>query len=452
MLHKRSIKEKLLKGGAWAFAGKLVTAFSGLAISALLARLLTPEDMGAYFLTLSLVSAAAVVAQLGLTQAIVRLVAESMGTERPSRARQSVLLALRIVAFSGLIVACLLAFGVGEWLSEQVFKSVVMSQVMGLAAVWAVIITFQSLMAEVYRGFHDIRLATIFGGLTTSVLAMSLFLGLWLFQGQSNLDQIIMLTVGAGLSSVLISSALLWNKLKVLPNEESSLTIKEILKISWSLWISQMMVLAILQADIWIVGAFLTEKEVALYGASTRLVSLLMMVATIFYGFMPPIISEMKVKNEMLKLQSVLTTSAFISAMIILPVFLCFIFFSKPILNFVYGEYYIQAASILSVLAVGFFFNAVTGMRGIVLMLTGYEKIQMIISIIGGIMNISFCTIGALKFGMIGVAYGAMLGVVLQSMMELIAVKKNLGIWTFATPIYYKEFILLYTNKRSERV
>jgi len=107
MLHKRSIKEKLLKGGAWAFAGKVVTALSGLAISALLARLLTPEEMGAYFLTFSLVSVAAIVAQLGLTQTVVRLVAESMGTDRPGRARQSVILALRLAGFSGLTIEAL---------------------------------------------------------------------------------------------------------------------------------------------------------------------------------------------------------------------------------------------------------------------------------------------------------------------------------------------------------
>ncbi len=180
MLHKRSIKEKLLKGGAWAVSGKVVTALAGLGINALLTRLLTPEEMGVYFLTFSLISIAAIVAQLGMTQTIIRLVAESMGTGRPERARQSVILVLRIVAFSGLLVACLMAFGAGQWVAERVFNSEIMSQVMGLAAVWAVIITFQQLMAEIYRGFHDIRLATIFGGLATSIFSMGIFLALWL--------------------------------------------------------------------------------------------------------------------------------------------------------------------------------------------------------------------------------------------------------------------------------
>src|SRR3712207_7383116 len=44
------LKRRLLRGGGWAFGGKMLIAFTGLASSALLARLLTPEGLGTYFL------------------------------------------------------------------------------------------------------------------------------------------------------------------------------------------------------------------------------------------------------------------------------------------------------------------------------------------------------------------------------------------------------------------
>ena len=91
-----------------------------------------------------------------------------------------------------------------------------MAQVMGLVAVWVMALTFQSLLAEVFRGFHDIRLASLFSGLSTTVFAMLMFVGLWLVQGHADLDQIILVMVIAGLSSVALSTLLLGKRLTAL--------------------------------------------------------------------------------------------------------------------------------------------------------------------------------------------------------------------------------------------
>jgi len=446
-MHKQSIKQKLLRGGAWAFAGKVAAALTGLAVNALLARLLTPEEMGAYFLTFSLVSVAAIVAQLGLTQTIVRLVAESMGTDRVARARLAVRWTMLLTVVGTLIVGCILTFGGGAWIAERLFHSATMSNVMGLAAVWMVVLAFQQLMAEIYRGFHDIRLATIFSGLITGILSMGFFLVLWWFQGHSDLHRVLQLTLVAGGSSVALSSLFLWKKLRDLPlGPDHEISVSEILSISWPLWVSNLMVFVILQADIWLVGFFLSEESVALYGAALRIVTLLMITSTIVYAVMPPIIAEMKAKNNLRELQAILTSSALGNGLIVLPVFLCFILYAAPVLGLVYGEYYAQGNWVLSILAIGMFFNVLTGMRGSVLMLTGYEKVQMKISVIGGTFNILFCSIGALNMGINGVAIGAMTGVILQCVMELIVVKRALGIWTFATPMYTKEFLAIYSK------
>lgn len=101
-----------------------------------------------FFQHLALVMLASTMAQLGLTQAIVRLVAESMGTDRPGRARQAILLVIRLTAVGAFVVAAILAFGGGQWVAEKVFYTALMSQVMGLVAVWVVALTFQSVMAE----------------------------------------------------------------------------------------------------------------------------------------------------------------------------------------------------------------------------------------------------------------------------------------------------------------
>ena len=50
------LKRRLLSGGAWAFGGKILVALTGLISSALLARLLTPQALGTYFLAYSILN------------------------------------------------------------------------------------------------------------------------------------------------------------------------------------------------------------------------------------------------------------------------------------------------------------------------------------------------------------------------------------------------------------
>ena len=45
---------------------------------------------------------------------------------------------------------------------------------MGFIAAWAALQSFQILTSETFRGFHDIRLASIFGGVITGSLSVLL--------------------------------------------------------------------------------------------------------------------------------------------------------------------------------------------------------------------------------------------------------------------------------------
>ena len=62
----------------------------GIVTNGLLARLLSPQELGAYFLALSIVSLAAVVGSMGLPKTVVRLVAENMGLDRSGRTRRAI--------------------------------------------------------------------------------------------------------------------------------------------------------------------------------------------------------------------------------------------------------------------------------------------------------------------------------------------------------------------------
>jgi O-antigen/teichoic acid export membrane protein len=426
-----SLKKRLLSGGAWAFGGKVVTAITVAAVNALLTRLLAPEEMGAYFLTFSLVSVAAILGQIGMDQTVVRLVAESLGTDKPRRARAAVRTVFLYGGLGTLVVAGILALGTGQWLARQAFDSPLLEGVIGLAVAWVVVIACQSLLAETFRGFHDIRLATLFGGLVKGVLSVILFAFLWRLQGHADLGQVLSLSIVAGGTSALIAGLLLRRKVSSLEGG-GQIQDREVLAIAWPLLTTNLVLLAFAQTDVWILSAFHPLDEVAIYGAAAHLVVLVSMSLSIVNAVMPPSIAEMYAQGKKRELEHVLRTVATLSG---IPAFVGsvgFILLGAPILGLVFGDYYRQGAMVLALLSVGNLVNVWTGSCGLSLRMTGHQVTMMKIAICRGF----FTAAGALwlvrDYGAVGVASTTALSSILLNILTLFLVRKKIGIWTHA--------------------
>ncbi|MGV7224867.1 MAG: oligosaccharide flippase family protein, partial [Nitrospinales bacterium] len=309
-----TINRRLISGGSWAFSGKVLTVFTALAVNALLARLLTPESLGAYFLIFSLVTISVSIAQFGLNLAVVRFVAESLVKGQLSRAGKSVKIVFIYGAIGAVIVAFVLISGVGDWLAMEVFNSVLIKSVIGFAALWIVVMTFQNLSAETFRGFNDIRFATIFGGLLTGVLSALLFTSLWIFKPDSSLIQIILLSITAGIINALIALFFLRLRYNKIKGRDNSLTGKEVLVVAWPLWLSSLTILVLAQVDLWILGIFISQQDVAVYGAVVRMVILISMPLLIVNAVIPPIITEMHATGNKKQLEKTLRKTATIAA------------------------------------------------------------------------------------------------------------------------------------------
>ena len=433
-------KKKLISDGAWAFLGKMLALFSGLIISTLLSRLLTPEELGAYYLTLSLTSVAVIVAQFGLNRTIVRLIAESLGTGRPGRALKSIRLAIEITIVSTGIVAGFLAFGLGKWIATNLFHSDLMAQVVRIAVIWMVMTAFQSLIGEIFRGLSNIRMAAIFGRLSTTLLSMFLFAGLWIIHGHSNINEIILLSIISGLFSIIISSLILRNNLRDFPFEDS-ISIKDVVSISGVIWITNIFLLIWSQSDVWILGAFRSQEDVALYSLAFKLVVLVNIPSIVVNAIIPPIIAETYSQKNLHKLERVLRTAATSAALPSVLIFLVLIFRGDFILGTLYGEYYKAARFILAILSIGPLINVLSGSCGETLLLTGFQETMLKITIFGAFFTVLGELLLVQTHGAIGVAMAAMTGMSLQNLLTLFVTRKKVGVWTFANFGFLRNFI-----------
>lgn len=145
---------RLISGSTWIILGKAVMAATGLAINAVIARIVSPDEVGAYFLIVSITTLATTFALMGLNVAVVRLIAEAMAAGLPGKARATVTTALRLGVVSALAIGILVGTG-GELIANHVFASDTIAKVMWHVAIWVTGMTILNLLAESFRGFYD---------------------------------------------------------------------------------------------------------------------------------------------------------------------------------------------------------------------------------------------------------------------------------------------------------
>lgn len=439
------LKRRLLSGGTWAFGGKMLIVLTGLISSALLARLLTPQALGTYFLAYSILNVGTSLGALGLTGTVVRLVAESMGLNLFERARRVINVALGVGTL-GALGGGLAYLLFGDDLAKIVFNDPALAAITGLVAGWIMVGTLQGLLAETFRGFHDIRLATLLGAQTTgaasgvvtvALLTASLFL-LWLVNGQATLTTVVLLGICSGAATTLVAGWLLHRRVTSLPlrtpdegqKADTKKVLREVLSVSLPLLIVDVLMMVRTSGDLWTLGAFLPKGDLALYGAASRLASVVLMPLGIVTAVVPPMIAQMYSQGRKEDLEHALRSIATLTGIPAWLASMACIFFAGPILGLVYGNYYREGAVVLAVLSGGLFLNVCAGSCGVVLAYTGHQKMLMVITIASSAASFIAMLAVVEPYGIVGVALARTAGLVLQNGIVLLAVKQKTGMWT----------------------
>ena len=423
----------------------MLIALTGLLSTALLARLLTPQALGTYFLAYSILNLGTSLGALGLTGTVVRLVAQGVGLNLFGRVRRvtSVVLGVGTLGALGVGFAYLL---IGDDLARSVFNAPALAAVTGLVAGWIMVGTLQGVLGETFRGFHDVRLATILGGQTTgaatglatvALLTASLFL-LWLVNGEATVATIILLALCSGAVNTVVAGWLLHRKVTQLPpptpdeggEPDPKKVLTEVFSISLPLLIVTLVMMVRTSGDTWILGASLPQSELALYGAANRLVSMVTMSMVIVTAVAPPLIAEMYFQGRRETLERALRGLATVTGIPAMLASMACIFFAGPILGLVYTDHYTKAAAVLAVLSIGPLVSVLTGCCGIALSYTGHQKTQMVITIATSAATF-IAMLATVKFyGIVGVAIAKTAGQVLQNVIVLLVVKQKTGMWT----------------------
>ena len=426
------VQRRLLSGGAWASGGRLLMVFTALATNVLVARLLSKEDVGYYFLAFSVVQLGLLVGSLGLEQAVVRFVAGSVGLKQFTRARRTLARIAVLGALGALGVG--IAYSVfGGVVGGTLFHAPPLVAANGLIAGWMAVLALQKILTGAFQSFHDIRLSTIFGGLASgSLLAASLGV-LWLSRGHATLATTLMLSLSSALICLLLGGWLLQRKVARLPAQgvESHATgFREIMRVAWPLTVTSLTLFVLTEAPLWILGAFRPPEEVAIYGAASRAVVLVAMPLTVVNSVLPPLIAEMYPQGRTRELERTLRTTATLAG---IPAFLAlaaFILFGGPILGLMFGADYRSGAPILALLSIAQLVNVWSGSGTITLSYTGHQAAMMTLTVAGGLVTVlaGLAVVGS--YGVEGVAGVVAAGIAGYNLALWFVTKRKTGMST----------------------
>jgi O-antigen/teichoic acid export membrane protein len=446
------MRRRLLGGSAIAAAGAATLYLSGLITNVLVARLLPPEDAGAFFLAQSVANSTMLVAQMGLATAAIRLIADSMARGEPGRTRDTVRLVLRtgwIVVAIGLVFV----FPPTGHLIDRIFPSTHLGRFAALIAALMVVRTLTQHRASTFLGFHDIGRATVLGQIAGPGLTALALVALWIGAREHATVRVVLgLVAIAWVPSLVIATVMLRFKVRGLQGPGSA-TRRDILRLTIPLTVSNFCALVLQQGHFFIVGARLPATDVARYGASMRLANLLNTSLQIISAVTTPIVAELYAQGKMKQLQRMMRSTASGALAFTLPGALVFIIFGRTVLRLVYGPFYASAASLLGVMCIGQIATVAGGQGPAALNMTGHERTTMITNMIAGAVTIVLSLVTVGRYGAMGPAASWAFGYTLVNLLQVLSARRLVGIWTPAGigPAFEEAKILLRRYRSSDR-
>lgn len=423
----------------WSFGGRIAIAVLAILVTSVMTRILPQSDLGNYFLAYSIVAFAATFVQFGLTQSSVRLIAEADGNGNSSLSNEftEAILFISILLASFAAAIIVLSNSVLRDALHTLNADAIYAYKLEIA-IWIFLLSLQGIVSEIYRGYQHLGYATLSGGLITNAVCVLGLVSLSISVDRVSLTDVLLVQLLSLFFSLSMGYSLI--KKKLFNIRLKFYTIKAILKCTWPIWINNVFVALLSQSTVLVIAFAVGSDDLAEYGIANRIAAMFAMVSGMLYSYQAPIIALLFSRGELARMERMIRAGAGTNALImLLPLLMC-ILLPATVLQMVFGVQYAESGAILQILVISSYVNLATGLRGAVLLMCGYERIQLVIAIISGLLNLCLVYIGAIYGGVQYAALGGAIAVILQCIFEIMAVKKYIKIWTFPSfnPGHYR--------------
>ena len=394
-----------------------------------------PAGYGIYTLSLSLVSLISAVFNLGLDDASVRFVAIYRSKQQPKSLRGVLIFCTALAGTAGIIAALLLLYFapilVAYWINfkqHHVANKDTLSHAIALLQILAPVIpltTMQVVWFAGLRGFKAFKWRVLSSSILQPTL-MILLLGfvLLFFQTGDGIIWVALASLIGTLFNTVLSLYFLFREVsRVATPEPERYEVREWLTFASLNFLTTIVDTILDSVDTILLAVFgIADVAIGQYGSAMRLGGFIALPLSSINNVFAPTIAELHSKGEMQKLESIFKLTTKWTTTFTLPLFLIMVLFS-PYLMLLPGAGFGSGWPLLIAFSVGSMINAGTGAVGYVLLMTGYQRLSFLNSLVAVGVNIGLGILLTPRYGAMGTAISTGLAICALNLMRLLQVR-----------------------------
>ncbi|SFB92978.1 Membrane protein involved in the export of O-antigen and teichoic acid [Halobiforma haloterrestris] len=343
----------LLSSAAIVMVGGIMGSAAKLAERIVIGRLLSPDAYGEVSVGLALLTVSVTIALAGCTQGVSRFIPRYDSTSDR-----------RGVWVSGLLVAIPLsvAFGTAmflfaETIADRLFETGEAVTFVRLLAVSLPFVAGFRIAVAGIRGHEN----TVYRTVVRDVLDPGLRIGLIaaLLLAGFGIAAAGVAYLLASVIALVVAHVLLGRLMPLVGDVRTH--VPELVRFSAPLVVSTVVSILLTRTDTLMLGYFRSSYEVGMYDAAYPIAGGLLVVLSAFGFLYLPIASRLDAEGDREAVDDIYATTTKWVYVVTFPAFMLFVVFPEDVIGLFFGPEYADAATVLPVLAAGFFFSAAAG-------------------------------------------------------------------------------------------
>jgi O-antigen/teichoic acid export membrane protein len=423
------LQREQVRGSALLMLGRVFALVLGMATQVIIVRTLTKEDFGAFAYALALAGTGRVLLSLGQG----RLLSRFMATYEERRDYGRMFGAM-FLAVGTIVVTSIVFIGALYLFSDALIGSAVQSDAaVGLVLILVFLSPLEA-MDQVFVSLFAVfskpsaiffRKHLLAPGLRLAVVAILALTGAGVH----------FLAVGyvlAALVGLLLYLALLVQVLrergllKQLKPRQITVPFREVFEFSFPLISGELALLSMTVGGVLVLGYFHSAVEVANYRAVFSSARLNTAITASFATLFLPAIARLYARADITGLRNSYWHTAAFVAVFTFPIFALTGPLAPATTVTLFEERYAESATVLAILAVGYYVNVMLGFNAYALQVCGRIRYLVFVNVFIAMLNIGLCLVLADRFAAVGVATANCIALVSQNLLNQWALRGSI--------------------------
>ena len=402
-------------------------------MGAAMARILTLQDLGVFFLFQQFIRLWGLASSFGLPTALLKVVGISSSADDWEAVRSTLKQSFWLFLLSNMGMVILYAASwpfFADTLFGESLSLVAAALIFGIVFMRAIELSGSAF----FRGVRLYGLGTFLMSVPRQVGVVAVAGGYWWLGKQTNIETVLLSYFGVSVVLGIVIVLLIVRFMRGRSGGDGSTgekSLRALASLNFPLMLQAVMAELALRIDLWVLGFFASKTDVAIYGAAQRLTLLLLFIMTSINLVIPPALATAYKQGNITNLQWLARATATAGALFALPFTLILVFFPKTIMGTVYGPIFEAGAVVLIILAIGRFSGAASGNRIQLLQMTGHHSLITKNSIVFMFVSLALCLSLVKEFGAEGVAAGSAISMIARNLVLSYYCRKLVGVSTF---------------------